>query len=189
MKIVHIACIKKWKGTLSCKNSEKKNQTSHPNFCHVENRCKIQIREKVVQKCPNVFSVFYDHTWMPGSIYKLYTSFLGAEGGLGVKNCCNNTLFAISEHRNTWRSGPKMHKFFSVFYDHTWVAGSIFKSYASFFRKEGVGVVKNCCNNTFFTISEHRNTCYYDGKVGKTEKRGNWKILKRATLPFSNGMT
>jgi len=44
-------------------------------------------------------------------------------------------------------------------------AGPIFKLYASFFGEEGVGGIKNCYDNTFFTISEHSNTCYCDGKM------------------------
>ena len=48
-------------------------------------------------------------------------------------------------------------------------------------------MIKNCGNNTFCPISEHKNTCYFNGKMA-TLKNGEIINLKKATLPLSNGM-
>jgi len=77
----------------------------------------------------------------------------------------------------------KCSKFFSVFYDRTWLFDPIFRSYASFFGEEGVGGVKNCCNNTFLTISEHRNTFCCDGKM-TTLKNGEIIIFEKLSNSF-----
>jgi len=59
----------------------------------------------------------------------------------------------------------------------------IFKLYVSFFGKEGVGGVKSCCNNTFFTISVHRNTCYCDGKT-KLQLSRTKNLQSEDLVPF-----
>jgi len=107
MKIVHITCIKKWKGTLPRKNSEKIIRLPILISATLKINVKFQIREKVDQKCQNL-SVFYDHTWVPGPIFKSCTSFFGVEGGLRGQKLLWSHVFSISEHRNTWKRCPKM---------------------------------------------------------------------------------
>jgi len=83
----------------------------NPNFCHVENRRKISNTWKSGSKSPILFSEFYAHTWVPGPIFKSYTSFWGVEGALRGLRCQKLLwfhVFPISEHRNTWKNGPKM---------------------------------------------------------------------------------
>jgi len=95
------------------------------------------------------FSVFYDHTWVPGSMFKLYTSFSGVPC-LGGQKLVSFHVLQISEHRNTWKSGPKKSKFFeSVLWPYI-SAWSNSQDVCFIFRGGGVGGVQNCCNNTLF---------------------------------------
>jgi len=101
-------------------------------------------------------------------------------GVCGVKNCCDTTFFRFLSTEIREKVVQKYLQFFRVFYDRTWVLGSIFKSYASFFGEEGIEGVKNCCNNTFCTISEHKNTCHCNGKMA-TLKNGDIIMFEKSS--------
>jgi len=135
---------------------------------------KFQIREKVVQKCPNFLVCFMTiHEYLvPFSSRTLrFSRWSWVCRVCGVKNCCDSKFFRFLSNGIREKVVQKCPQLFSVFYDRTWVFGPIFKSYASFFGEEGVGGFKNCCNNTFRTISEHKNTYYCNGKMA-TLKNG-----------------
>ena len=102
-----------------------------------------------------------------------------------VKNCCDSTFFRFLSTGIREKVVHKSPQFFGVFYARTWVLGPIFKSYASFFGEEGVGGVKNCCNNTFRTISEHKNTCSCNGKM-VTLKNGEIIIFEKSNTSSSH---
>ena len=123
------------------------------------NRREIQIRENVVQKCPNLFSMFYDHTWVPGWICKSYISFLGVEGVLkvwGVENCCDFIFFDFWAPEYD-KKGSKMPKFFLVrfmtIYEYLPPFSSCtlhFEGWRRVCRICGVCRVKNYSNSLFF---------------------------------------
>ena len=114
LKMELVTCLSRWKDMLPRKNIEKKKKKIRlPTLISAMLKMDEKFKcAKVVQKCPNFFSVFYDHTWAPGPICKSYSSFFSWRGVKGSTTAIITCFLRFVSPGMICKIGLKMPKFF-----------------------------------------------------------------------------